>query len=121
MTDKKTKVQTDPHMDSSEHDNNDPSVYNDNEKMSAIDLEIQDIDGVGPTTAKKLKEAGIISVMDLAVTSAEELAVDINASKESAAAFVIAAQKLLRDSKVLEKEFVTADAALEKRRSMLRC
>ena len=37
------------------------------------DLEIQDIEGVGPTTAKKLKEAGIVSVMDLAVTSAEEL------------------------------------------------
>jgi len=88
---------------------------------STVELDIQDIEGVGPTTAKKLKEAGIVSVMDLAVTSAEELAVDINASKESAAAFVIAAQKLLRDSKVLEKEFVTADAALEKRRSMLRC
>ena len=33
----------------------------------------------------------------------------------------MAAQKLLRDSNVLEKEFITADAALEKRRSMLRC
>ena len=49
------------------------------------DLEIQDIQGIGPTTAKKLKEAGIVSVMDLAVTSADESAVDINASKESAA------------------------------------
>ena len=86
-----------------------------------IDLEIQDIEGIGPTTARKLKEAGIVSVMDLAVTSADELAVEINASKESAAAFIIAAQKLLRDSNVLEKEFITADAALEKRRSMLRC
>ena len=28
---------------------------------------------------------------------------------------------MLRDSKVLEKEFVTADTVLEKRRSMLRC
>ena len=49
-----------------------------------LDLEIQDIEGVGPTTAKKLKEAGIVSVMDLAVTSAEELSVDLNSSKESA-------------------------------------
>ena len=87
----------------------------------AIDLEIQDIEGIGPTTAKKLKEAGIVSVMDLAVTSADELAVDINTSKESAAAFIMAAQKLLRDSRIIEKEFVTADVALEKRRSMLRC
>src|SRR6187200_249815 len=86
-----------------------------------IELEIQDIEGIGPTTAKKLKEAGIVSVMDLAVATADELSVDINSSKDSASAFIIAAQKLLRDSKVLEKEFVTADAALEKRRSMLRC
>ena len=87
----------------------------------ADDLEIQDIEGIGPTTAKKLKEAGIVSVMDLAVASAEELAVDINASKETAASFIMAAQKLLRDSNIIEKEFVTADAALEKRKSMLRC
>jgi DNA repair protein RadA len=86
-----------------------------------IDLEIQDIEGIGPTTAKKLKEAGIVSVMDLAVTSSDELAVDLNSSKDSAASFIMAAQKLLRESNVLEKEFVTADAALEKRRSMLRC
>src|SRR5437588_10815535 len=89
--------------------------------LPILDLEIQDIEGIGPTTAKKLKEAGIVSVMDLAVTSADELAVEINSSKESAAAFIIASQKLLRDSNVLEKEFITADAALEKRRSMLRC
>ena len=55
-----------------------------------IESEIQDIEGIGPTTAKKLKEAGIVSVMDLAVTSAEELAVEINASKDSAATFIIA-------------------------------
>jgi DNA repair protein RadA len=47
--------------------------------------------------------------------------VDINASKESAAAFIMAAQKLLRESRILEKEFVTADLAIEKRKSMLRC
>src|SRR5690349_7158212 len=82
------------------------SISND---QPIIELEIQDIEGIGPTTAKKLKEAGIVSVMDLAVTSAEELAVEINASKDIAATFIIAAQKLLRDSKVLEKEFVTAD------------
>ena len=43
-----------------------------------IELEIQDIEGIGPTTAKKLKEAGIVSVMDLAVATADELSVDIN-------------------------------------------
>ena len=56
---------------------------------TVVDIEIQDIEGVGPTTARKLKEAGIVSVMDLAVTSADELAVDINSSKDTAATFIM--------------------------------
>src|SRR5206468_1859469 len=84
-------------------------------------LEIQDIEGIGPTTAKKLREAGIFSVMDLAVAGVEDLAVDINASKDSAASFIMAAQKLLRESDVLDKEFISAETALKKRRSLLRC
>ena len=59
--------------------------------------------------------------MDLAVASAEELAERINTSKEGAASFIISTQKLLRESKVIENEFVTADIALEKRKSMHRC
>jgi DNA repair protein RadA len=80
-----------------------------------LDLEIRNTEGVGPTTAKKLKEAWIVSVMALAVTSSEDLSVDLNSSKESVAAFIIAAQKLLRDSNLVQKEFVTADAALDRR------
>ena len=64
--------------------------------LPVLDLEIQDIEGIGPTTAKKLKESGIVSPMDLAVASAEELAERINTSKESAASFIISTQKLLR-------------------------
>ena len=104
-------------------DNDGSTIYETTSTSSptVIDLEIQDIEGIGPTTARKLKEAGIVSVMDLAVASAEELAVDLNSSKESAASFIMAAQKLLRESNILEKEFVTADSALEKRKAMLRC
>lgn len=96
-------------------------IESNNNNVQLVELEIQDITGIGPTTAKKLKDAGILTVMDLAVASSEELAGDINSSKETAATFIMAAQKLLRDSNLLEKEFVTADAALEKRRAMLRC
>jgi DNA repair protein RadA len=108
-----------------EVDDNDDTVFadqpNENIKGEDFDLNLQDIDGVGPTTAKKLKEVGIVSVMDLAAMSAEQLAVDINSSKDSAAAFIMAAQRLLRKSHILEKEFVTANIILEKRKSMLRC
>jgi hypothetical protein len=86
-----------------------------------LDLEIQEIQGIGPTTVRKLKEAGIVTILDVAVSCADKLAVDINVSKESAAAFIMAAQKLIRDSCIIEKEFLTADLVLEKRKSMLRC
>jgi DNA repair protein RadA len=119
MVDKKSHIENE--LDNSNNVNEDIIRMDPSSESPALDLEIQDIEGIGPTTTKKLKEAGIISVMDLAVTSADELAVEINASKDSAAAFIMAAQKLLRDSNVLEKEFITADVALEKRRSMLRC
>ena len=91
------------------------------DSKNVVELEIQDIEGVGPTTARKMKDAGISSVMELATTVPEELASDLGGSKETAAAFIIAAQKLLRESGVLDNEFTTADIELEKRRSLLRC
>jgi DNA repair protein RadA len=123
MTDKKAWV---PDSESNNVANDDTSHNSTSSSSSTVvaavvDLEIQDIEGVGPTTARKLKEAGIVSVMDLAVASADELAVDINSSKETAATFIMAAQRLLRESNILEKEFVTAESALEKRKALMRC
>jgi hypothetical protein len=70
------------------------------------DLEVQEIQGIGP---RKLNEAGIVTVMDLAVSRPDELAVAINASKKSTAALIVGTQKLIRDSHVIENEFLTAD------------
>lgn len=91
------------------------------DSKNVVELEIEDIEGVGPTTARKMKEAGISSVMELATAVAEELSGDLGGSKESAATFIMAAQKLLRESGVLDNEFTTADIELEKRKSLLRC
>ncbi|MGA7369278.1 MAG: DNA repair and recombination protein RadA [Nitrososphaeraceae archaeon] len=116
-------IDADPTIELSKHEDSNVTKYgtNENTAVHATDLEIQDIDGVGPTTAKKLKEAGIRSVMELAVMSAEQLALEIECSKETAATYIMDAQRLLRRSNILEKEFVTADSALEKRKSMLKC
>lgn len=81
MVDKKSHIENE--LDNSNNVNDDGIRMDSSSESPALDLEIQDIEGIGPTTAKKLKEAGIISVMDLAVTSADELAVEINASKDS--------------------------------------
>jgi DNA repair protein RadA len=91
------------------------------ESRNVVELEIEDIEGVGPTTARKMKDAGISSVMELATAVPEELASDLGGSKETAATFIMAAQKLLRESGVLDNEFTTADIELEKRKSLLRC
>jgi len=91
------------------------------ESKNATELEIEDLEGVGPTTARKMREAGISSVMELATTVADELAADLGGSKDAATNFIMAAQKLLRESGVLDNEFTTADVELEKRKSLLRC
>ena len=44
---------------------------------NVAELEIEDIEGIGPTTARKMKEAGISSVMELATAIPEELATDL--------------------------------------------
>jgi len=76
---------------------------------------------LGQAPQKKLKEAGISSVIQLATVSADELATEIGGTKDAAANYIMAAQKLLRESNFLDNEFTTADLQLEKRRAILRC
>lgn len=59
--------------------------------------------------------------MELAAASADELATNANTEKYKAATYIIAAQKLLRESNFLDNEFVTGEVALEKRRAIQRC
>lgn len=90
-------------------------------EKSVLDLELEDLEGVGPTKAKKMREAGISSVIQLATTSADELALDTGWDKDAAASVIMSAQKLLRESNFLDKEFMTGDQVLEKRRAIRRC
>jgi DNA repair protein RadA len=89
--------------------------------ISILDLQLADIEGIGPAVAKKLNEAGYNSILELAVTSSEELALDADIDKDRAAAYIIAAHKLLRESHFLDNEFMTGEAVLERRRAVQRC
>ena len=91
------------------------------EESSVLDLQIQDLEGVGPTTEKKLKDAGVSSVLDLSVSLPAELSDRIGGTKENASAMIFAAQRLLMDSGLIEKEFVPAIETLEKRKTMMKC
>jgi DNA repair protein RadA len=122
LTREKVRITNNSDAYRNSHDNEDATILDeDGSFIDAAELELKDIEGIGPTTAKKLKEAGISSVLELAVMSADQLAIDIECSKETAATYIMEAQQLLRKSHVLEKEFVPANLLLEKRKSMLRC
>jgi DNA repair protein RadA len=120
LASRKAKINTESDSYKNVHEDNTISDV-DASIIDATDFELKDIEGIGPTTAKKLKEAGIISVLELAVNSADQLALDIGCSKDTAATYIMESQRLLRKSHVLEKEFVTANSLLEKRKSILRC
>jgi DNA repair protein RadA len=83
-------------------------------------IELEDVAGIGTTLAKKLREAGIDSPMELAVSSADDLAIDARTTKEAAISYILSAQKLLRSSSLLDKELMTATEVLEKRNTLLR-
>jgi len=86
------------------------------------DLDIQDIPGIGPTTAKKLRDAGVLTVMDLAVTSSEELSVDrpglVHRIDKNTSGILIAAKTEMAMIK-LSKDFFDAVEHSDHRRSYL--
>jgi DNA repair protein RadA len=89
------------------------------------DLQLEDLPGVQPHLISKLKQAGIQSVLDLAVSIPHELAAGgegsaISADTEIISELVLTAKKILADSGVLIKEFSTADQVLERRKSLVR-
>jgi DNA repair protein RadA len=89
--------------------------------QSVLDETLQDLPGVGEETQKKMNSAGIESVMDLAAALPDELVEAIGGARDRASALIFVAQNKLRESGILEKEFVSASIALEKRQSMTKC
>jgi DNA repair protein RadA len=93
-------------------------------------LQLEDLPGVQPHLISKLKQAGIQSILDLAVSIPNELAVGgegagyegntISADKETISELVLKAKTALADSGTLIKEFSTADQVLERRKSLVR-
>jgi DNA repair protein RadA len=91
------------------------------------DLQLEDLPGVEPHLITKLKNAGIQSILDLAVSVPHELALGggydgsaISTDTETISELVLKAKKALIDSGTLIKEFCTADQVLERRKSLVR-
>lgn len=89
--------------------------------QSVLDLTLKDLDGIGPATERKLREAGIESVLDLAAALPEEVAQIVGGSKESVCALIYVAQSALMKSGLLEKEFIKASEVFDRRRALMKC
>ncbi len=77
-------------------------------------MDVEEIDGVGRVTAQKLRDAGYLTVRDVAFASVKELA-DVIGSEDRAYQIIKAAQRLLG-----LKPFVTALELYERRRNIKR-
>jgi DNA repair protein RadA len=61
--------------------------------------ELEDIEGVGPKTARKLKECGVYTAQDLAASDPNELIKDgVTDSRDTANDLIVGATKLLNDT-----------------------
>ena len=88
---------------------------------SVLDLDLKQIDGIGPKTKEKLIAGGIESVLELAVALPGELEEILGGKEESASSLIFAAQRLLEQSGLLDKEFIPASEVLQRRQTMVRC
>jgi len=82
------------------------------EKKSADELKIEDLPGIGPKGAEKLKESGYEDVIAIAAAASGELAAACEIGEATAEKIIAAARSML------DMGFKTADYVLEKRKEI---
>lgn len=89
--------------------------------QTVMDMELSELEGLGPATKEKLKQAGIESVLDLAAALPSELVERAGLTSEKANAMIYVAQRKLTDNGLIDKEFIPAAEELAKRAQMIKC
>jgi len=79
-----------------------------------LDFDVEEVEGVGPATAKKLRDAGYLTARDLAYASVKEIA-DVVGGEDRARHIIEAAQRLIGLSK-----FTTGLEVLQRRMTIKR-
>ena len=72
-----------------------------------MEYNIDQLDGVGPVTVKKLKEFGVTSLLDICVRGSREIAEITGTAKSKADTWVFNAQKILEDAGLIRKTDMT--------------
>ncbi len=87
---------------------------------TVLDVGLDNIKGVGPKTKQKLIDGGIDSILGLAVALPSEVEDLLGGKEESASKLIFSARQYLESQGLLEKEFVLASEAFQKRKEMMR-
>lgn len=85
-----------------------------------IDVEIDELEGIGPATKAKLNGIGIVTILDLAVKPASEVADATNMDLARAAELCNKARAKLVELKYFEDDFVPASEIYKRRKAVER-
>ena len=88
--------------------------------MTEGELELESLGGVGPATKQKLLEAGIYTILDLAVRGPMDVADAAGVDLSRAVDLCNKARAKLQQIGRLEKEFVSASELYKKRQAIER-
>jgi len=88
--------------------------------MSEEELELDSLEGVGPATKQKLLDAGIYSILDLAVRGPMDVADAVGVDLRRAVELCNKARAKLQELGRLEKEFIPASELYRKRQAIER-
>jgi len=86
--------------------------------MSNVEFRIEDLEGVGPVTAKKLADAGITSIMDLMIRSPVEIAEITGMEKSTAEKITNKTRAEMREKGLISEDFVKASEIHKRRLSI---
>jgi DNA repair protein RadA len=87
---------------------------------TAIDTEIDELDGIGPATKAKLNNVGIFTVLDLAAKSPSEVVDAMNTDFASASELCNKARTKLVELGYLDEDFVSASEIYKRRKAIER-
>jgi DNA repair protein RadA len=85
-----------------------------------MNMEIDELDGIGPATKAKLNDIGILTILDLAVKSPSDVADAVGSDLSRASELCNKARQKLVDLKYFEDDFVSASEIYRRRKSIER-
>ncbi len=101
---------------SSDHSDDGSSQVAPPDAKSIANMEIDELEGIGPATKAKLNSVGIMTLMDLAVKSPSEVADAVGSDMARASELCNKARSKLVELKYLDEDFISATEIYKKRK-----